>query len=76
MDSRGVQVLIGAETNLGAVQDLSVVSASYSQGGNATGSIGVIGPTRMDYGKVVPLVGFAAEKMGELLDKNRKDRES
>ncbi|MBK8171418.1 MAG: heat-inducible transcription repressor HrcA [Sandaracinaceae bacterium] len=75
MDSRGVQVLIGAETNLGAVQDLSVVSASYSQGGNATGSIGVIGPTRMDYGKVVPLVGFAAEKMGELLDKNRKDRE-
>lgn len=74
MDSGGIQVLIGAEAGLVGAQDLSVVTAGYSQGGNASGTLGVIGPTRMDYGKVVPLVGFAAEKMGELLDKKREDR--
>lgn len=70
MASTGVQVLIGAETNLDAGPDLSVITAQYSHGGMAAGTVGVIGPTRMDYGKVVPLVGLAAEKVGELLDKD------
>ncbi len=66
--SGGVQVLIGSETELGEVQDLSVISASYRQAGASTGTLGVIGPTRMDYGKVVPLVGFTAQVMTDLLD--------
>jgi len=66
--SGGVQVLIGSETELGEVQDLSVVSASYRQAGASTGTLGVIGPTRMDYAKVVPLVGFTAQVMTDLLD--------
>lgn len=70
MASTGVQVLIGAETNLDAGPDLSVITAQYSHGGSIAGTVGVIGPTRMDYGKVMPLVGLAAEKVGELLDKD------
>lgn len=62
----GVQVLIGKETNLGDVEDLTMISASYRHGG----SLGVIGPTRMDYGKVVPLVGYTASVVADLLDGN------
>ncbi len=64
--SGGVRVLIGAETRLEDVTDVSVVSTPYESTG-AAGSIGIIGPTRMDYGKVVPLVGFTAKVMSEVL---------
>ena len=69
LGSGGLQVMIGKETRLGeGVDDLSVVSATYRQAGHASGTVGVIGPTRMDYGKIVPLVGFTARVVGELLD--------
>lgn len=63
----GIQVLIGKESKIGESGDLSVVSAAFGQGGAPTGTLGVIGPTRMDYGKVVPLVTFTARVVGELL---------
>lgn len=69
LGSGGLQVMIGKETQLGeGVDDLSVVSATYRQAGFASGTVGVIGPTRMDYGKIVPLVSFTARVVGELLD--------
>lgn len=66
--SGGVQVLIGAETELSDLSDISLVSANYGQPGSAKGALGVIGPTRMDYAKVVPLVEFTARVMGHVLD--------
>jgi heat-inducible transcriptional repressor len=69
MTAGGVQVLIGAETQLAEGQDLSLITATYGQPGGATGSLGVIAPTRTDYQKVVPLVGFAADLLTDLLDK-------
>ena len=65
--SGGVRVLIGSEARLGDVEDVTVISTSYSQGGPSKGTLGVIGPTRMDYAKVVPLVGFTARVMSEVL---------
>jgi len=67
----GVQVLIGSETNLLDVEDISLISASYGQRG--TGALGVIGPTRMDYGKVVPLVQFTAQVVGQVLGGDEPD---
>ncbi|MBX3245613.1 MAG: heat-inducible transcription repressor HrcA [Myxococcales bacterium] len=64
--SGGVRVLIGQEAGLGAVDDVSLVATSYGRSGSA-GTLGVIGPTRMDYAKVVPLVGFTAKVMGDIL---------
>ena len=63
----GVQVRIGSEAKLDDVEDVSLISASYGQPGDATGTLAVIGPTRIDYAKVVPLVGFTAKVIGELL---------
>ena len=65
----GVQVLIGAETQLPETQDLSLIAATYGQEGGATGTLGVLSPTRTDYQKVVPLVGFAAGLLTDLLEK-------
>lgn len=64
----GVQVLIGSETELDDVPDVSLISATYKRGGVSAGTVGIIGPTRMDYGKLVPLVGFTAQVMSDLLD--------
>lgn len=59
----GVRVLIGSEAGLGDVEDVSIISSSFRR----SGSLGVIGPTRMDYGKVVPLVEFTAKAVGQVL---------
>ena len=66
--SGGVQVLIGAETELSDLSDISLVSANYGPPGSSKGALGVIGPTRMDYAKVVPLVEFTARVMGQVLE--------
>ncbi len=64
----GVQVLIGSETALEDLPDISLISANYKRGGVRAGTVGIIGPTRMDYGKLVPLVGFTAQVMSDVLD--------
>jgi heat-inducible transcriptional repressor len=73
LQAGGVQVLIGAETQLSDSPDLSLIAASYGQGGSGTGMLGVIAPTRVDYQKVVPLVGFAARVLTNVLDRREDD---
>lgn len=64
----GVQVFIGSEAALDAVGDISVISSPYRRDGTSVGSLGIVGPTRMDYQKYVPLVGFAADVLSDILD--------
>jgi len=64
----GVQVFIGSEVALDDVGDISVISSPYRRDGARIGSFGIVGPTRMDYRKYVPLVGFAADVLGDVLD--------
>ncbi len=59
----GVQVLIGAETHLEEIEDVSLIAAGYREPGGSRGAVGVIGPARMDYAKVVPIVEFTARAM-------------
>ncbi|MGB0681006.1 MAG: heat-inducible transcriptional repressor HrcA [Polyangiales bacterium] len=72
----GVHVLIGSETQLSEVQDISVICANYHSSDSASGSLGVIGPARMDYGKIVPLVGFTARVVGEVLHQGGDDEDA
>ena len=64
----GVTVLLGSEANLVDVPDIGVISAVYRAGGHGAGSVGLVGPTRMDYGKLMPLVGFMSEVISDVLD--------
>jgi heat-inducible transcriptional repressor len=69
MQAKGGHVVVGEEiAGLGGGQ-LAVVGASYTSHGQATGTIGVIGPTRMDYPRVLPLVAATANAMSEFMDR-------
>jgi heat-inducible transcriptional repressor len=64
----GVQVFIGSEAALDEVRDIGVITSPYRRDGSSVGSLGIVGPTRMDYREYVPLVGFAAEVLSDVLD--------
>ncbi len=67
IESRAVQVFIGSEVGELAGGALSMVAAPYTDDGHAAGTIGVLGPTRMDYPKVVSLVEATADAMSAAL---------
>jgi heat-inducible transcriptional repressor len=69
LSAPGICVFIGAEANLPDLTDISVVAATYGAEGRPLGTIGVIGPSRMNYSKVIPLVDFTAEVITEALPK-------
>lgn len=71
----GTAVVVGREAGeLGGGQ-ISIVGASYKERGRAAGSVGVIGTTRMDYAKVLPIVSATAEAMTAYMDRQaERDR--
>ncbi len=66
--AEGVQIFIGAENNLFNVTGCSMVVAPFrSQQQRIVGAIGVIGPTRLNYGRIIPLVDYTSKVIGSLL---------
>jgi heat-inducible transcriptional repressor len=63
----GICVFIGAEAELADLDDISVVASSYTSDDRPLGTIGVIGPSRMNYSKVIPLVDFTADAITKIL---------
>ena len=71
LDADGIRVWLGAETPFHEVGDLSVVAMPYGPEDRPVGTIAVIGPTRMNYSKVIPLVDFTAELVSGVLGAKR-----
>ncbi len=69
LGGQGVQILIGAETGLGSPRNISAVVSPYFRAKSPLGGLAVIGPIRMDYSKVVPVVDYTAQLLSHLLDK-------
>ena len=63
----GVQIFIGGESGVSAPDEVSVVTAPYKVGGDVVGTVGVIGPTRMAYDRVVPIVDVTAKLLSSAL---------
>jgi len=63
----GVRIFIGEETGLAPLEGVSLVSAPYMSGGRVLGVLGVIGPTRMAYERVIPVVQAAADALGNAI---------
>ncbi len=63
----GMVVRIGQETQRAAMADCSLVSAPYQVGGRVVGGIGILGPKRMEYPRVMATVDYVARRVGELL---------
>lgn len=67
-DADGVQLFIGQESGYGPLDDCSVVAAPYQIEGQSMGVLGVIGPTRMAYDKVIPIVDLTAKLLTSALN--------
>ena len=68
--AEGVQIFIGAENRLFSAAGCSVIVAPYRNGEQqVVGAIGVIGPTRLNYGRIIPMVDYTAKVMGKLVSR-------
>jgi heat-inducible transcriptional repressor len=65
--AQGVQIYIGGETGLVPLDECSLVTAPYEVDGRVIGTVGVIGPTRMAYERVVPIVDVTAKLLSNAL---------
>ncbi|MEW5949541.1 MAG: heat-inducible transcriptional repressor HrcA [Thermodesulfobacteriota bacterium] len=65
--AQGVQIFIGSESEYNAMEGCSIVASPYVTGGNVLGALGVIGPMRMNYARLIPLVRYTADLLGELI---------
>jgi heat-inducible transcriptional repressor len=68
--AEGVRIYIGGESGLVPIEDLSVVSAPYEVNGQVVGTLGVIGPTRMAYDRMIQIVDITSRLVGNALSQN------
>jgi heat-inducible transcriptional repressor len=71
LKAEGVQIFIGHESGFQILDDCSVVTAPYSADNEVVGVLGVIGPTRMAYERVIPIVDLTAKLLGAALNSRR-----
>lgn len=67
-DGEGVRIFIGADAETDGIGGVGIVSAPYLRDGKTVGTLGVIGPKRMDYSRIVPIVDFTAKVLGDALE--------
>lgn len=66
-DSRDFKILIGKENSLMELSGASIVATHYDIAGERAGTVGLIGPVRLDYAKLIPHLEYFAKKLGEVL---------
>lgn len=67
-DANDVQIYIGNESGIEEMKDCSIVTTTYKFGNNMTGTIGILGPTRMDYSQVVSVLNGMVKNIENVLD--------
>ncbi|MGD9602953.1 MAG: heat-inducible transcriptional repressor HrcA [Gammaproteobacteria bacterium] len=68
LSATGVQIFIGEESGYQAFDDCSIVTSTYGEDGEVLGVLGVIGPTRMPYERVIPIVDLTAKMLTSALN--------
>ena len=66
--AHGIQIFIGGENEFNEMKDCSVIAAPYSRENFTLGTLGIIGPTRMDYLSIIPIVDYTAKIVGKILE--------
>jgi heat-inducible transcriptional repressor len=69
--AQGVQLFIGGESGIAPLDEVSVVTAPYEVDGQVVGTVGVIGPTRMAYERVIPIVDITAKLLSSALTQHQ-----
>lgn len=68
-DGEGIVVTIGQENKYSGIKDCSMISATYQLDGQIIGTVAVLGPTRMEYGKIITLLEFINSNLSQILKK-------
>jgi len=68
INAKGLQIFIGEESGYEVLDNCSVITSPYEVDGRILGVLGVIGPTRMDYERVIPIVDITAKMLGSALN--------
>jgi heat-inducible transcriptional repressor len=66
-DTQEVRITIGAENALPGIEDCTLITSPYAVDGKTQGSLGILGPTRMEYGRAISLVEYVARLFGRVL---------
>ncbi len=70
-DAQGVKIFIGAETKMFEMSGCSMIVSGYKNNKkNIIGALGVVGPKRLRYSRIIPLVDYTAKLLGSILDEN------
>jgi heat-inducible transcriptional repressor len=69
--AQGVRIYIGGESQIVPMQELSVVSSPYKVDGQVVGTLGVIGPTRMPYDRMIQIVDITSRLVGHALSQSK-----
>jgi heat-inducible transcriptional repressor len=69
--AEGVRIFIGGESQFVPMQELSIVSAPYEVDGHIVGTLGVIGPTRMPYERMIQIVDITSKLVGNALSQSK-----
>ncbi len=64
---QGIHIFVGSESGLASLEGCSVITAPYTADGNVIGTLAVIGPKRMNYERIVPIVDITARLLGNAL---------
>jgi heat-inducible transcriptional repressor len=67
---QGIHIFVGAESGLASLEECSVITAPYSANGQVVGTLAVVGPKRMDYERVIPIVDVTARLLGNALSQS------
>jgi heat-inducible transcriptional repressor len=67
-EAEGVSILIGSESALSDMESVSFITSPYTSGAEVLGTLGVIGPTRMDYSRIIPVVDYTAKLLSRMLE--------
>jgi heat-inducible transcriptional repressor len=68
VEAEGINIFIGAESRLSQMSGVSLITSTYRTGRNSLGVLGVIGPTRMGYANVIPIVDYTAKLVSRILE--------
>jgi len=71
-DTREVRITIGAENALPGIEDCTLITSRYAVDGKTHGSLGILGPTRMEYARAISLVDYVARMFGRVLETGTK----
>ncbi|MBQ8687126.1 MAG: heat-inducible transcription repressor HrcA [Ruminococcus sp.] len=71
----GIQVMFGKEGNNFVIGNSSMIVSKYQKGGKAAGSLGVIGPVRLDYAKIIPYIEYFTDKLTRFISEQGEGKE-